>query len=117
MQVPPQEQDGLQPGYEEKAFPDEEKRGRLRLVGSRDGREGSVTVHQDVDLYATVLDEGGSVSHTLAAGRKAWVHVARGDAELNGQSLSAGDGVAIDGAQDIVLRGTSEAEILLFDMA
>ena len=97
-------------------LPDEEKRGRLRLVGSRDGREGSVTIHQDVDLYATVLDAKDSVSHTLAAGRKAWVHVARGDAELTGQSLAAGDGVAIEGRQDIVLRGTSEAEILLFDM-
>ena len=64
-----------------------------------------------------MLDEGDSVSHGLSAGRKAWVHVARGNAELNGQSLVAGDGVAIEGAQDIVLRGASEAEILLFDMA
>jgi redox-sensitive bicupin YhaK (pirin superfamily) len=111
------EQEGSEPGYEQKAFPDGEKRGRLRLVGSRDGREGSVTIHQDVDLYATVLDEGDSVSHGLSAGRKAWVHVARGNAELNGQSLVAGDGVAIEGAQDIVLRGAWEAEILLFDMA
>lgn len=111
------ENDGLTPGYEQKAFPDEEKRGRLRLVGSSDGRQGSVTIHQDLDLYATLLSDGGSVNHVLAAGRKGWVQVAQGSAEINGESLSAGDGVAIDGPAAISLTAASQAEILLFDMA
>ena len=112
------ERKGLEPGYEQKAFPAEDKRGRLRLVGSRDGREGSVTIHQDVDLYATLLEDGGSVSHTLKAGRSAWVQVATGTATLNGEQLYPGDGVAVTepGALDLV--GTSQdAEVLLFDMA
>ena len=110
------EENGLRPGYEQKAFSPEEKRGRLRLVGSRDGRGGSVTIHQDVDLYATLLREGDSVGHELADGRKAWVQVAQGRAVLNDEQLQPGDGVAIEGPATIRLSGTSEAELLLFDM-
>ena len=110
------EKNGLEPSYEQTSFPAEEKRGRLRLVGSRDGREGSVTIHQDVDLYSTLLGAGDEVRHTLAAGRKGWVQIARGSAELNGARLGPGDGVAVDGPSDIVLTGLSDAEILLFDM-
>lgn len=110
------EQEGLTPGYEQKAFAEEEKRGRLRLLGSRDGREGSVTIHQDVDLYATLLNEGDSISHTLADGRKGWVQVAEGNVVLNDQPLKSGDGVAIEGPATITLTGTSEGEVLLFDM-
>ena len=110
------EKNGLEPSYEQTSFPAEEKRGRLRLVGSRDGREGSVTIHQDVDLYSTLLGAGDEVRHTLAAGRKGWVQIARGSAELNGERLAPGDGVAVDGPSDIVLTGLSDAEILLFDM-
>ena len=110
------EQDGLEPGYEQKAFSDGEKRGRLRLVGSRDGRDGSVTIHQDVDLYATLLGDGDSVGHELAEGRKAWVQVATGNAVLNGEPLEPGDGVAIDGPASIRLTGSSDTEVLLFDM-
>ena len=110
------ERDGLEPGYEQKAFPDQEKRGRLRLVGSRDGREGSVTIHQDVDLYATLLGDGDSVGHQLAEGRKAWVQVVQGSAVLNDENLQAGDGVAIEGPADLTLTASSEANILLFDM-
>ena len=110
------EKNGLEPSYEQTSFPAEEKRGRLRLVGSRDGREGSVTIHQDVDLYSTLLGAGDEVRHTLAAGRKGWVQIARGSAELNGERLGPGDGVAVDGPSDIVLTGLSDAEILLFDM-
>ncbi len=73
----------------------QEKRGKLRLVGSRDGREGSVTIHQDVDLYATLLGEGEAVTHTLKDGRSAWVQVAQGTATLNGEQLYPGDGVAV----------------------
>ncbi len=107
---------GLRPSYEQKAFSDEEKRGRLRLIGSRDGRDGSVTIHQDVDLYATVLGDGDSVSHPFARGRKGWIQVAQGSATLNEKQLNSGDGVAIQGPVDITLTGSSDAEILLFDM-
>lgn len=110
------EENGLEPSYEQKAFIDDEKRGRLRLVGSRDGRDGSVTIHQDVDLYAALLGDGDSVSHELAAGRKAWVQVAKGSAVLNGKPLQAGDGVAIESPVTITLSGAPAAEVLLFDM-
>jgi quercetin 2,3-dioxygenase len=112
------EKAGLEPGYEQKTFPADDKRGKLRLVGSRDGREGSVTIHQDVDLFATLLGEGGSVSHTLKAGRSAWVQVAAGTARLNGEQLYPGDGVGVTEPGALELTGTSDdAEILLFDMA
>jgi len=112
------ERKGLEPGYEQKAFSNEEKRGKLRLVGSRDGRDGSVTIHRDVDFYATLLNEDEAVSHTLKPGRTAWVQVAQGTAKLNGEQLYPGDGVAIEEAGVIALAGTSpDAEILLFDMA
>ncbi|MDX1697309.1 MAG: pirin family protein [Thiohalobacterales bacterium] len=110
------EKQGLQPGYEQKAFTDEDKRGRLRLVGSRDGREGSVTIHQDVDLYAVLLGAGDRVSHQLAEGRKGWIQVAQGSARLDGELLEAGDGVAIEGPALVELAGASEGEVLLFDM-
>jgi len=110
------EKEGLEPSYEQKAFPDGDKRGCLRLVGSRDGREGSITIHQDVDLYATLLSDGDTISHELADGRKGWVQVAKGNVALNGMALSAGDGVAIDDAETIVLSDASAAEALLFDM-
>ena len=110
--------EGLAPGYQQKTFTAEAKRGRLRLVGSRDGRDGSVTIHRDVDLYAGILGEGDGITHELAAGRSAWLQVARGSVSLNGQQLSAGDGAAIETAGAISLAGNSvEAEILLFDMA
>ena len=112
------EKDGLAPGYEQKTFHAESKRGKLKLVGSRDGRDGSVTIHRDVDLYATLPGDGGTVTHALAAGRIGWVQVAQGTATLNGEQLRPGDGVALDAGEAISLTGTSdEAEILLFDMA
>ena len=110
------EKEGLKPSYEQKTFANEEKQGRLRLVGSRDGRHGSVTIHQDVDLYATVLSEGDHVSHVLADGRKGWVQVAQGSVVLNDQQLNHGDGVAIEGPATLTLTGTTDAEVLLFDM-
>ena len=110
------EREGLEPGYEQKAFSREEKRGKLRLVGSRDGRDGSVTIHQDVDLYATLLTDGESVSHELAEGRKGWVQVATGTAKLNDRQLDPGDGVAIEGPATIEIAGTSDTEVILFDM-
>ena len=107
---------GLQPSYEQTRFSIEDKRGQLRLVGSRDGRDGTVTIHQDVDLYASLLSEGESVSHDLGSNRKAWIQVAQGSARLNSEQLQPGDGVAVEGPASLTLEGTSDSEILLFDM-
>jgi len=104
--------------YEQKTFTEAEKRGTLRLVGSRDGRDGSITIHQNVDLYAATLNEGNAISHTFANGRVAWLQVARGAVQLNGQTLTAGDGATIAQESQITLQGASNtAEVLLFDMA
>ena len=110
------EADGLEPGYEQKAFPAAEKQGRLRLVGSRDGRDGSVTIHQDVDLYASLLGDDDAATYELGDGRNGWVQVARGSVRLNGNELAAGDGVALKGEQTVTIEGVDAAEILLFDM-
>lgn len=110
------EKEGLKPGYEQKTFSKAQKSGTLRLVGSRDGRDGSVMIHQDVDLYATCLDEGEEISHEPETGRQVWVQIARGEAEVNGTKLEAGDGVALANEARVTLRGVSDAELLLFDM-
>lgn len=110
------EKKGLAPGYEQKAFSDTDKRGQLRLIGSRDGRNGSVTIHQDVDLYATLLGKGDAVDHMVAAGRGGWVQVARGSVSLNGETLREGDGVAVSTSGPLRIDGLSEAEVLVFDM-
>ena len=111
------ERAGLAPGYEQKTFAEADKRGRLRLVGSRDGRDGSVTIHQAVDLYAGLFDAGGGTRFALADGRIAWIQVARGSVDINGQRLSAGDGAAIRDPGLIEIDGRDDAEILVFDMA
>lgn len=112
------EQRGIEPGYEQKTFAPEAKRGVLRLVGSQDGREGSVTIHQDLNLYATILPLGEAVSYRLEPGRVAWVQVARGSVQLNQQPLTAGDGAAIAEIDEITLEGLADdSEVLLFDMA
>lgn len=109
---------GIEPGYEQKTFTDGEKRGQLRLVGSRDGRDGSITIHQDVDFYATSLQEGEEVSHSFVTGRVVWLQVAHGAVQLDDQPLTAGDGAAISNESLITLRGAANAsEVLLFDMA
>lgn len=108
---------GLAPGYEQKTFPEPERQGRLRLIGSRDGREGSVTIHQDVDLYASLLGAGEGARFELRSGRHAWLHVARGSVEVNGRRLGPGDGASIDEPGAIELRGVDRAELLLFDLA
>jgi quercetin 2,3-dioxygenase len=109
------ESTGITPGYEQKLFPEEEKRGKLRVVASPDARDGSVMIHQDVTLYTTLLDDGQSVTHDFAPDRYGWVQVARGEAEVNGQKLRAGDGAAISGEPRVTLTGTG-AEVLLFDL-
>ncbi|MEO0394673.1 MAG: pirin family protein [Cyanobacteria bacterium P01_A01_bin.137] len=112
------EKSGIDPGYEQTYFSPEEKQGKLRLVGSNDGRDGSVTIHQDMNLYAARLATGERVDHRLPASRAAWLQVVHGTIALNGQSLSAGDGAAITADESLAIQGQSnEAEILLFDMA
>jgi redox-sensitive bicupin YhaK (pirin superfamily) len=113
----------LKPSYEQKHFSDDEKRGKLRLVASRGGRDGSVLVHQDLSLYATLLGDGETATHELASSRHAWLQITRGAATVrsNGESsrVSAGDGIAVSEAKTIELTGagTANAEILLFDLA
>ena len=108
---------GGKPGYEQKAFPEAERKGKLRLVASPDGRDGSVTIRQDVTLYAGLPSTGETLRHTLAPGRHAWVHVARGQVELGGEQLEAGDAVAISDARGLELSGRDSSEVLLFDLA
>ena len=108
---------GLDPGYEQKRFPDEEKRGRLRLLASPDGAEGSVTVHQDARLFAALLAPGESVTHRLGPGRHAWVQVVRGEVEAGGERLGAGDGAAVSDEASLSVRAIADAEVLLFDLA
>ena len=111
------EKRGLQPGYEQKAFPREERQGRFRLVASRDGQDGSLTVHQDMRLYTTLLGAGEKAEFTLEPGRHAWVQVARGAGTLNGTALKAGDGAAVSNEGRLVLTATEPIEALLFDLA
>jgi redox-sensitive bicupin YhaK (pirin superfamily) len=111
------ERAGIAPSYEEKHFPASERAGRLRLVGSRDGRDGSVRIHQDAALYAGLLAPGESASHDLAPGRHAWLQVVRGSLSLDGAALAAGDGVAISGEARVALEARAASELLLFDLA
>ena len=111
------EEKGLEPGYEQKSFSDEQKQGQLLLVGSRDGRDGSVTIHRDVDLYATLLSENQEVKHELTVGRKAWAQVARGAVKINGEQMYPGDGAGINEPGTIAITGTSDSEVLIFDMS
>jgi len=108
---------GIVPEYEEKIFSDDEKRGSLRLIASSDGRDGSVTIHQDAQVYAALLDGADTATHTLAAGRRAYVHVARGAVKVNGQLLAGGDGARISRENSIALSDAEKAEVLLFDLA
>ena len=108
---------GLAPSYEEKSFSEDERRGRLRLVASEDGREGSVTIQQDARLYAAILDAGAPVGHTLGANRYAWLQVARGAVKLNEFDLQQGDGAAVSNETDLQIVAQETAEILLFDLA
>jgi hypothetical protein len=107
---------GIAPGYEQKHFDAAAKRGRLRLVASPDGADGSVTIHQDARLYATLLDGAQRARHALAPGRKAYVHLARGRLTVNGNPLSAGDALKASGVAEIVLEKGEAAEALLFDL-
>lgn len=110
------ERNGLQPGYEQLHFPREDKLNRLRLIGSRDGREGSITIHQDVDLYASVFETGHTVKQRVRPGRKVFIQIIKGGIDVNGESLSAGDGAKMEDVSELVITAVSEAEFLVFDM-
>jgi quercetin 2,3-dioxygenase len=111
------EQEGLKPMYDQKNFSEAEKRGKLRLLASPDGRDGSVKIRQDNELYATLLSGGETVTHELKPDRHAYVQVARGSVRLNGTELGEGDGAAISNERAIELTGVNSAEVLLFDLA
>ena len=108
---------GVKPSYEQKNFPREEKKGRLRLVASPDGASGSVQLNQDAWIYATVLDGEDAATYALPAGHKAYVHVARGRVSVNGQALEAGDGAKIEAESQLRFAEGKDAEVLLFDLA
>ncbi|HEY6863274.1 MAG TPA: pirin family protein [Burkholderiales bacterium] len=108
---------GIAPSYEQKHFDAQSKRGKLRLVASPDGRDGSVRIHQNAFLYAALLDGAERVSHALAEGRRGYVHVARGEVTVNGQPLEAGDALKATSTKEIVLENGRDAEVLLFDLA
>jgi len=111
------ERRGIQPSYEQKNFSDAEKRGKLRLIATPDGREGSVTIHTDAVVYAGLFDKGEQAEVSLEEGRRSWVQVARGQVTVNGQQLSAGDGAAIAQEAKIAIEGVDKAEVLVFDLA
>jgi hypothetical protein len=108
---------GLAPRYDQKTFPATEKRGRLRLVGSPDGRDGSIVIHQDTDIYDALLSSGDAVTNNLKTGHKSWVQVVRGAVEVNGKAADAGDGVAVeDEAVVTVMSHADDSEVLVFDL-
>jgi redox-sensitive bicupin YhaK (pirin superfamily) len=109
-------QNGADPGYEQKTFPFEERKGRLRLIASGDGRDGSLTIHQDASLYDTLLEPGDSVSYAVVPGRRLYLHVARGDMMMDGLGLHQGDGVRIKQEREIRLTADGLGEALLFDL-
>jgi len=111
------ERAGLDPGYEQKRFAENERRGQLRVVASRDGRDGSVTVHQDVAIHAGLLDAGERAQVEIAPGRRVWVQVVRGEVEVLGERLREGDGAAVENERRIAVEGLADAEILVFDLA
>jgi quercetin 2,3-dioxygenase len=110
---------GHRPSYEQRSFPEAERRGKLRLVASPDGADGSTTIHQDARVFATLLGAGEAAALPLALGRHAWVQVARGELEVNGVRLGAGDGAALSGEANVSLTGAGDglAEALVFDLA
>jgi quercetin 2,3-dioxygenase len=107
---------GVTPSYEEVTFADADKRGRLRMIASPDGREGSVRIHQDARVFAGLFDGEESAQRTIAPGRRAYVHMARGEASVNGQQLRAGDGLKLADVSSVAIAKGAGAEVLLFDL-
>ncbi|MDB4942201.1 MAG: hypothetical protein JWP97_1735 [Labilithrix sp.] len=108
---------GYAPGYEERRFSPEEKRGKLRVVATQDGREGTISVHQDVSIYAGLFDKGEQTTFEVPAGRHAWLHVAKGSVTVNGELLNAGDAVAVAAPGRLEIAGAAAAEVLVFDLS
>lgn len=108
---------GVQPGYEQKPFPDSDKRGQLRLVASPDGKDGSVSMHADASMYAGLFDAQESAELTLQPGRKGYVHVVRGSVTVNGNALQTGDALALRDESNISISEATDAEVLVFDLA
>jgi quercetin 2,3-dioxygenase len=108
---------GLAPGYEQRTFAPEELRGALRLIGAKDGHDGAVTIHQDVEVFASRLDAGASLEHKLRPGRHAWIQVMEGALDVDGAALSAGDGAAVSDETELRMRAHAETHVLLFDLA
>jgi redox-sensitive bicupin YhaK (pirin superfamily) len=108
---------GLEPSYEQKSFPIEEKQARLRLIASPDAQDGSVKINQDARLYVTLLKSGEEVTHAFGKNRHGWLQVAKGGVELHGQKLEQGDGAAISDEQRLTITGVKDREVLLFDLA
>ncbi|GAB4534060.1 MAG: pirin family protein [Roseibium sp.] len=111
------EEDGLRPGYEQKSFPEDERRNTLRLIGSRGGRDGSVVIRQDVDLHASLLDADSSLAFDVRPGRKVWIQLIGGTLSVDGQELASGDGLGLLDPGTISLTARETAEFLLFDLA
>ena len=107
---------GIEPGYEEKRFEEAAKRGQWRLIASRDGREGSVRIHQDADLFVTRLEPDESLTHEIGEGRRAYIHVIRGDARVNGTRLTGGDAIKLQDEREVRVDDARAADILLFDL-
>jgi hypothetical protein len=111
------EKKGLTPEYEQKFFSDDEKRGSLRLIASPDGREGSVSIHQDAILFASLLGSGEEIVYTISPDRHIWLQVACGKISVNGYTLDKGDGAAVSEEERLLIEGLEKAELLLFDLA
>jgi redox-sensitive bicupin YhaK (pirin superfamily) len=111
------EKNGLEPSYEQKSFPEGEKRGKLRLLAAKDSSNGAVKINQDAKLYVTLLKPGEEVEHEFPKGRYGWLQVAKGAVELNGQKLQQGDGAAIGEEPKLTIKGTQDSEVLMFDLA
>jgi redox-sensitive bicupin YhaK (pirin superfamily) len=111
------QQEGLEPSYEQKVFPESERRNRLRLVASPDGEDGSLTIRQDARLFLASFDAGQEIARELASDRHAWLQVLRGGVVLNGNTLAAGDGAALSGESALIVRAEGPSEVLLFDLA
>ena len=111
------QKNGITPGYEQRAFPPVEKEGKLRLVASPDGADGSVTIHSEAKMLASILAAGQRVEHAVQPGRHAWVQIVRGKAKVGGIDLTAGDGASTEDAGLLVLEGVDRAEVLVFDLA
>jgi redox-sensitive bicupin YhaK (pirin superfamily) len=107
---------GIKPSYEQKTFGEMEKRARLRTVASPDGRDGSVTIHTDAVMYAGLFDGGESARFALTSGRQAWVQVARGEVQVNGRPLRAGDGASFVDESDLFIEGGRGGEVIVFDL-